>query len=136
MNTQTTKTAIACPRCAHHREEFKKFFSPDKLGLLIHCTRCKGTDDVSGEKCQADWFVELTTDHLLSLRRRNTHCFYPSYPGEKCVEGEYWYWFYFDNSLLMAELAKRPNRYRAKDRRKNSGVKIPVTNRGKGRRDR
>lgn len=67
---------------------------------------------------QKEWFSKISTDHLLSLRQ-SKYCIYPKFEFDKdIVIGNVWVGYKMDKEALLAELAKRPNRIRAKDRRK------------------
>ena len=67
---------------------------------------------------QQEFFKKTQTDNLLRLRYATT-CGYPKVEGDKPDynndSGLSWY---IDKELLYAELATRPHRVRAKDRRK------------------
>ncbi len=68
---------------------------------------------------QKEFFTKTQTDNLLNLRFAKT-CYYPVNEGDKPDydndSGKMWY---IDKELLYSELAKRPHRVRAKDRRKS-----------------
>ena len=67
---------------------------------------------------QREWFKTLSTDTLLSLRIQK-FCPVPKYEGQNYdfeSDGD-WGWC-VDKDALYAELATRPHRVRAKDRRK------------------
>jgi hypothetical protein len=67
---------------------------------------------------QKEWFSKISTDHLLSLRQ-SKFCKYPRFEFDKdIIAGTVWLGYTLDKEALLAELAKRPNRIRAKDRRK------------------
>lgn len=61
---------------------------------------------------QKDWFAKINTDYLLSLRYLD-YCQYPDTETD-LIKPEY----RINKTLLFEELAKRPHRVRAKDRRK------------------
>lgn len=67
---------------------------------------------------QKEFFAKTQTDNLLNMRFVQT-CYYPQAEGDKPDydndRGQMWY---IDKTLLYEELAKRPHRIRAKDRRK------------------
>lgn len=67
---------------------------------------------------QKEFFAKTQTDNLLRLRYATT-CSYPQNEGDKPAynDGGVMNW-YIDKELLYAELATRPHRIRAKDRRK------------------
>lgn len=69
---------------------------------------------------QADFFKKTQTDNLLRLR----FCHYVGYPKVEGDKPDWWdncggdcAWL-IDKKLLYEELAKRPHRVRARDRRK------------------
>jgi hypothetical protein len=68
---------------------------------------------------QQEFFKKTQTDNLLRLRYAKT-CDYPQKDGDKPDydndRGKMWY---INKELLYSELAIRPHRIRAKDRRKN-----------------
>ena len=67
---------------------------------------------------QQEFFKKTQTDNLLRMRFAQT-CEYPKKEGDKPDydndSGKSWY---IDKEALYAELTTRPNRVRAKDRRK------------------
>jgi hypothetical protein len=63
------------------------------------------------------WFTKLTTDHLLSMRYQ-TYCDYPVHDKSFVSEFEGQKRYDINHQLLREELATRPHRVRAKDRRK------------------
>lgn len=67
---------------------------------------------------QGEFFSKTQTDYLLCLRYATT-CGYPQNEGDTPAynDGGVMSW-YIDKELLYAELATRPHRIRAKDRRK------------------
>lgn len=67
---------------------------------------------------QREFFAKTQTDNLLRLRFRET-CSHPQKEGDNPAynDGGVLSW-YIDKELLYAELATRPHRVRAKDRRK------------------
>ncbi len=71
---------------------------------------------------QKEFFSKTQTDNLLKMRFENT-CRHPKTKGdEPDYEGDSGRMWYIDKTLLYAELAKRPHRIRAKDRRKKKSV--------------
>ncbi len=67
---------------------------------------------------QQEFFKKATTDHLLSIRY-NTYCQYPQQENDKPdFTGDSGNLYYINKNWLYEELGKRPNRVRAKDRRK------------------
>jgi hypothetical protein len=67
---------------------------------------------------QAEFFSKTQTDNLLRLRFKLT-CHYPVNEGDKPdYDNDMGKMWHIDKELLYAELAKRPHRVRAKDRRK------------------
>lgn len=68
---------------------------------------------------QQEFFEKTQTDNLLKLRYATT-CPYPKKEGDKAnyVTDDCLDMWYIDKTLLYAELARRPHRVRAKDRRK------------------
>lgn len=69
---------------------------------------------------QKEFFSKTQTDYLLCLRYATT-CSYPKNEEDKPAysDGGVLSW-YIDKELLYAELAIRPHRVRAKDRRKSN----------------
>jgi hypothetical protein len=67
---------------------------------------------------QKEFFSKTQTDNLLRLRYRET-CSYPENEEDEPArnDGGVLSW-YIDKELLYAELATRPHRIRARDRRK------------------
>ena len=67
---------------------------------------------------QQDFFKKTQTDNLLRMRFMKT-CYHPQQENDKPDydndSGKMWY---IDKELLYKELATRPHRVRAKDRRK------------------
>ena len=67
---------------------------------------------------QQEFFKKTQTDNLLRLRYAKT-CRYPQNEGDKPdYDNDSGLCWYIDKELLYAELATRPHRVRAKDRRK------------------
>ena len=67
---------------------------------------------------QQEFFKKTQTDNLLRLRYVKT-CSYPKNVGDKPdYDNDSGLSWYIDKELLYIELAKRPHRIRAKDRRK------------------
>lgn len=67
---------------------------------------------------QKEFFAYTQTDNLLKLRYLST-CEFPEKVGDKpAYDNDGVISWYIDKDLLYAELNKRPNRVRAKDRRK------------------
>lgn len=66
---------------------------------------------------QAEYFKGLTTDHLLTMRR-HTYCVAPFGIRSKVHKVHYIDMYLLHKPTLLAELATRPHRVRAKDRRK------------------
>ena len=70
---------------------------------------------------QQEYFKKAHTDELLKMRYGKS-CYHPHNEGDKpdfggAYSGDADMW-YIDKTLLYSELAKRPHRVRAKDRRK------------------
>jgi len=66
---------------------------------------------------QEEWFSTITTDHLLILRFAS-YCRCAKDKNSKYSHVGDGFWI--DKTLLYAELATRPHRVRAKDRRKKN----------------
>jgi len=64
---------------------------------------------------QKEFFKKTQTDNLIRLRFATT-CKYPVNEGDEPDYNNYWY--HIDKELLYKELATRPHRIRARDRRK------------------
>ena len=73
---------------------------------------------LSDAMTQKEFLEKTQTDNLVRMRFHTT-CYYPKNEGDKPDynndRGQMWY---IDKDLLYAELAKRPHRIRARDRRK------------------
>lgn len=68
---------------------------------------------------QQEFFKKTQTDNLLRLRYAKT-CGYPENEGDKPDYNDNGLSWYINKELLYAELAIRPHRIRAKDRRKTN----------------
>lgn len=66
---------------------------------------------------QKEFFKKCNTDHLLSMRYQLS-CHYPINEGDKYDYSNDMMWD-IDKKLLYSELARRPHRVRAKNRRKS-----------------
>lgn len=70
---------------------------------------------------QIEFFKTTQTDNLLRMRFMKT-CYYPQKEGDKpdfsCYDNGKYMW-YINKEYLYEELATRPHRIRAKQRRKN-----------------
>lgn len=67
---------------------------------------------------QKEFFSKTNTDHLLSMRYRET-CHYPEYEGQTpnfCNDSGIMY--YINKQLLYEELSRRPHRIRKRHLRK------------------
>lgn len=72
------------------------------------------------KKLQKDYFKELTTDHLLTMRQ-SRYCPIPlNEQSVSHITSEGCRMYQLDKPTLLAELATRPHRVRAKDRRKKT----------------